>query len=79
MNILRMVVVTAICGWILYHVGRAVISGLRAGRIPHTDSVSFCRRGENPFGYWALVVLLSGIALCSIYAWAQLVRAVFAL
>ena len=77
MNALRLAAVTAICGWLVYLLGGTVVSGLRTGRIAHTDSSSFCKRRENPLGYWFLVVLFSGMALCCIYAWVQVARDVF--
>lgn len=79
MNALRIIVATAIFGGLVYLLGSKVVSGLRTGNVAHTDSSSFFKRSQNPLGYWALIVLFSGMAFGCIYAWVQVVRDVFSL
>lgn len=73
MDALRMLIVTVICGGLVYLLGGTVVSGLRTGRIAHTNSSSFCERRKNPFTYWALAVLFSSMALGCIYGLAKVV------
>ena len=44
----------AIGGWT---VGGAVYTGLRTGRLPHTDSRSVVVRKTHPVRFWALMAL----------------------
>lgn len=60
-EIVRLVVVTAVAGWLVWFLGATVIQGIRTGAIRHTDSIRACRRGTNPVGFWALVLLFSAL------------------
>lgn len=42
-----MLIVTVICGGLVYLLGGTVVSGLRTGRIAHTNSSSFCERRKS--------------------------------
>ena len=77
MSALRIVAATLIYGGFVLLLGRTVLSGLRSGRVARTDSSSFCWRRDNPLGYWALIVLFSGMVLGCIFAWVQVMWDVF--
>lgn len=63
MELVRFLLICLVCGGLALFLGRILSSGLRSGRIAHSDSSSFCLREKNPFGYWLLVFLFSGILL----------------
>jgi hypothetical protein len=58
-QIIRLVVVTAAAGWLVWFLGRTVIKGIKTGAIRHTDSTRRCQRDQNPTGFWALVLLFT--------------------
>jgi hypothetical protein len=59
----------AFAGYMVY----LVFTGLRSGRLFHTDSRSYCERSRNPMSFWLLVVLFSLFALLAVYAWVMAV------
>jgi len=63
MEIFRLVVGTAILGWLFWILGKTVIQGIMTGSIRHTDASRLCRRKNNPVGFWALVILFTGFIL----------------
>ncbi len=67
----RLIAVTAICGGLSIFLVRVVFSGLRSGRIAHTDSSSFCKKQENPLGYWTLVILFTATIFGCLFIWGQ--------
>ena len=77
MNWLGFITLSAICGGLSILLGRVVFFGLQSGRIAHTDSSSFCKRQENPLGYWALVILFSAIIFGCLFIWGRAVYETF--
>jgi hypothetical protein len=69
MQILRIIVVSAIAGWLCWWLGKTVIDGIRTGKIHHTDSTKVCCRNRNPAGFWALVALFTGFVAMFAWAW----------
>jgi len=67
-QILRIILVSAIAGWLCWGLVKAVIDGVRTGKIHHTDSTTVCCRKKNPVGFWSLVVLFTGFV--AMFAWA---------
>jgi len=63
MQIIRLVVVTAVAGGLGWFLGKTVFQGITTGVIRHTDSERVCRRDHNPAGFWSLVVLFSGFVV----------------
>jgi hypothetical protein len=78
MNWLGFITLSAICGGLCIFLGRVVFSGLQSGRIAHTDSSSFCKRQENPLGYWALVIFFSAIILGCLFILGRMTYEAFA-
>jgi hypothetical protein len=74
---LRLLVVTVVMGALAALLVATIVSGLRSGKVAHTDSASFCDRRKNPIGYWALLALFSGFAYLALSAWFQVARQVF--
>ncbi len=72
LQILRIIFMTAVVGWLSWFLGKTVIVGIRTGTIRHTDSTRVCRRSSNPIGYWFLVVLFSAFVamLTGVWWWA---------
>lgn len=73
MQILRIIVVTIIAGWLCWFLGKTIVHGLRTGAIRHTDSTSTCRRDKNPIGFWCLVVFFSAIVIGFATEWVFIV------
>ncbi|MDD5704344.1 MAG: hypothetical protein PHR35_00345 [Kiritimatiellae bacterium] len=62
-QIIRLIVVTAVTGGLGWFLGKTVIQGVTTGAIRHTDSTRVCRRDQNPAVFWSLVVLFSGFVV----------------
>ena len=77
MQIIRMVIVTIICCWLVYLLCRNVISGLRTGSIHYTDSSSCYHRKNNCVAYWSLVTLFLIMIVGVIYSWVQVIYDTF--
>jgi hypothetical protein len=77
MDWLRLLVISAICGGLSMFLGHAVFTGLRSGRIAHTNTSSFCKKQEKPLGYWALVIFFSAIIFGCLFVWGQTVYETF--
>ena len=71
MHIIRMVLVTIVCGWLVALLCKNVISGLRTGRIHHTNSSSYYYRKNNFIAYWSLVLLFLVMIIGVTYSWFQ--------
>ena len=69
MHIIRMILVTIVCGWLVALLCRNVISGLRTGRIHHTNSSSYYYRKNNSIAYWSLVILFLAMIIGASYSW----------
>lgn len=70
MQVIRIIVVTGVAGWLCWFLGKTVVDGIKSGAIHHTDSTKVCRRKTNPAGFWALVVLFSGFVGVIAWGWA---------
>lgn len=57
----RVLLVLCCFGLVAYPVGRAMIVGLRTGRLPHTDSTSMIVRDRQPLRFWALMSLFAAM------------------
>lgn len=68
-QILRLLVVTLFAGWFCWFLGTTVIDGLKTGAIRHTDSTKRCRKDQNPFGFWSLVVLFTAFVMAAAVTW----------
>jgi len=77
MQLLRLILVSLVCGAFAIFIGRVLVTGLRTGRIAHSDTSSFCEKKNNPLGYWSLVILLSVFFSGSIYIWAKVVYDIY--
>jgi len=66
---LRQLILTVLCLGLASYMVRVILSGLRSGRIAHSDSSSYCERVRNPVGYWLLIILFTVLAVLAIYAW----------
>lgn len=42
---------------VAWPVGRAVVVGMRTGRLPHSDGISSVARTAHPVRFWALMAL----------------------
>lgn len=69
MQIVRIIAVSGIAGWLCWFLGKTVVDGIRTGAIHHTNSKKVCRRKKNPVGFWALVVLFVGFVTMIAWAW----------
>jgi hypothetical protein len=72
MQILRIIIVTIVIGWLAGVLGTALINGLRTGKIRHTDSRKRYDRRKAPFAYWALVCLFAGFLVLLGCTWLQI-------
>ena len=77
MGLLRLALVSLVCGTFVVFLGRVLLIGLRTGRIAHTNTSTFCEKKKNPLGYWFLVGLFSVLLSAGIYAWAMAAYDVF--
>ncbi|MGY0505409.1 hypothetical protein [Luteimonas sp. e5] len=57
--------------------GRVVQSGLRTGRIRHTDSTQSASRAGEPAKYWAFILLFSAISFMALVTAARLLLILF--
>jgi len=69
MQLLRIVGVSAIAGWLCWLLGKTVIDGIKTGKIHHTDSTKVCHRKRNPAGFWALVLIFIGFVAMLAWVW----------
>lgn len=72
MELLRIALVSLVCGALAIFLGRVLLIGLRTGKIAHTDTDSFFDIKKNPLGYWLLVGLFFGLFSTSVYVLARL-------
>lgn len=77
MEILRFLLVTFICGWFIYYLGRVVLTALRSGVIHHTDSKKFFIKSKNPIAFWSLVLLFALLISLAVIAWERTLIAIF--
>jgi hypothetical protein len=72
----RVLLVLCCFALVAYPVGRAIVVGLRTGRLPHSDSASVLVRSRQPFRFWALMILFAAmLGLCGHAAFIGLQRA----
>jgi hypothetical protein len=69
MMILRAIILTVICLGLTSHMTYTIYSGLRSGKVGHTDSRMYCERAKNPLGYWSLMGLFTAFGMLGVYAW----------
>lgn len=72
MHMLRLVLVSLVCGGLILLLGWMVLRGLRSGRIAHSDSTSWVARRDNPLRFWVLVILFSALMLVSAGVWVRI-------
>ena len=70
MGLIRAAVLTLLCGGFAIYMAGLVVSGLRSGRVKHTDSRSYYTRESNPAAYWLLIILFSAFSALGFYVWA---------
>lgn len=72
----RVAVVLLCAVFVAWPVASAVVTGLRTGRLPHSDSTSVVVRRTHPVRFWALMALfLTMLALLGYGASVGLQRA----
>ncbi len=54
---LRVALVLLCVAVVAWPVGRAVVVGMRTGRLPHSDGTSSVARAAHPVRFWALMAL----------------------
>ena len=66
---LPLVVASAVCGGLLWLLGRTLLLGLRTGRMPHSDTTQFADRRTAPLFYWfvTLVFALLFVAIAAVW------------
>jgi hypothetical protein len=64
-------IVSLVCGWFVYFLGRILISALRSGVIRHTDSSKSLVRSKNPVGYWFLIGLFALFISLAVIVWSS--------
>lgn len=69
---LTLVLASLVCWPLAGFLIHTVLMGLASGKIRHSTASRVCRRDDNPWGFWARVVLFSGIACLAAWAGLQL-------
>ncbi len=69
MHAARIITGTIVLGTLCWWLGKVLFTGLKSGKMPHTDSVKTCSREENPAGFWALALLFLSMLAASLGAW----------
>jgi hypothetical protein len=71
MQILRLILISLICGGLLWLLLSTLWNGLRTGKLRWRDSTSICDRSKQPLLYWFLVTAFSGFSIVIVFAWIQ--------
>jgi hypothetical protein len=69
MQTIRLVLISLICGPLLWLLLSTLWNGLRTGKIRWRDVSSICDRRKQPLLFWLLVVVFSGFSFVIAYAW----------
>jgi hypothetical protein len=71
MQIIRLLLVSLICGGLLWLLLSTLWNGLCTGKLRWRDSTSVCDRSKQPLLYWCLVVVFSSFSIVIAFAWIQ--------
>jgi hypothetical protein len=71
MQIFRLILVSLICGSLLWLLLSTLWTGLRTGKMRWRDSTSVCDRSKQPLLYWFLVIVFSFFSIVIASAWVQ--------
>jgi len=71
MQIYRLILISLICGGLLWLLLSTLLNGQRTGKLRWRDSSSVCDRRKQPLLYWCLVAVFSGFSIVIAFAWMQ--------
>jgi len=71
MQIFRLILISLICGGLLWLLLSTLWDGLRTGKLRWRDATSVCDRRKQTLLYWCLVVVFSGFTIVIAFAWIQ--------
>jgi hypothetical protein len=71
MQILRLLLVSLVCGTMLWLLLNTLWNGLRTGKMRWRDSTSFCDRNKQPLFYWFLVFIFAGFSILILATWVR--------
>lgn len=74
---MRAILASLVCGGLAAFLSREILLGVRAGRIRHTDSSTYCVRKKNPISFWALVLLFGGFVVALILSWINIIHKIY--
>jgi hypothetical protein len=69
MQTIRLILISLICGPLLWLLLSTLWNGLRTGKMRWRDATSICDRRKQPLLYWLLVIVFSGFSTAIAYAW----------
>ncbi len=72
----RIILVSLVCGALLWLLGRTLVFGLRSGRMPHSDSTSTADRRTSPALFWFLTLVFAAMFVLIAAVWVQALMSV---
>ncbi len=70
---LRIVLATLVCWGFALFLGYVIATGLRTGKISHSDTSSFVARATHPVAFWFLVVLFLAFVAMFLGVWVKVI------
>ena len=73
MALIRILIATIVSWGLAIFLGYHIYSGVKTGKLRHTDTDSVYNRGQHPLLFWLLIAVFAGLASAILFAWVRVV------